>query len=97
MGIITELIVSSDGKIRIAKVMNNKKHVLDRAICNLYALELEAEGAIPDYLDSRLQKGDSSSQDSAKETEIHEKTQQRKAALTGRAKISELFDTESEL
>ena len=77
--------------------MNNKKHVLDREICNLYALELEAEGVIPEYLDSRLQKGDNSSQDSAIASEIHEKPQQRKAALTGRAKISEVFDTESEL
>ena len=97
MGIITELLVSSDGKIRRAKVMNNKKHVLDRAICNLYALELEAERVIPEYLDSRLHKDDNSSQVSAISSEIHEKPQQRKSALTGRTKISELFDAESEI
>ena len=36
-GIITELIKSSDGKIRKAKVMNNKKHTLERAICDLHS------------------------------------------------------------
>ena len=92
-GIITELLVSSDGKIRRAKVMNNKKHILDRAICNLYSLELEAESAIPKFLDNKLQKPDGiCQQDAAKE-----KPPQRHAALTGRAKISELFNTEDAL
>ena len=53
-GIIVELPVSSDGKIRRAKVMNSKKHVLDRAICDLHSLEIDAEQVIPAYLDSRL-------------------------------------------
>ena len=92
-GIITELLVSSDGKIRRAKVMNNKKHILDRAICNLYSLELEAESAIPKFLDNKLQKPDGiCQQDAAKE-----KPPQRHAALIGRAKISELFNTEDAL
>ena len=72
--------------------MNSIKHVLERAICNLYALELEAEGAIPKYLDNKLQKADGSShQDLAKE-----RPQKRQAAITGRAKISEMYNTEDE-
>ena len=92
-GIITELLVSSDVKIRRAKVMNNKKNVLERAICNLYSLELEAESAIPEYLDNKLQKPEGTGQ----QVPAKEKPQQRQAALTGRAKISELFNTEDAL
>ena len=91
--IIIELLVSSDGKIRKAKVMNNKKHILERAICNLYSLELEAESVIPEYLDSRLQKTDHSRH----QDPVKERPQQRKTALTGRAKISEIFNTKDEL
>jgi len=91
-GIITELLISSDGKIRRANVMNSKKHVSERAICNLYALELDAEWAIPEFLHSKLQKGDKHGQDSAKS-----KPPQRKAALTGQVLNSELLNTESEL
>ena len=63
------------------------------AICNLYSLELDAESAIPEYLDNKLQKAnDSSHQNPAKE-----KPQQRLTALTGQAKISKIFNTEDEL
>merc|ERR1711895_125096 len=92
-GIITKLLVSSDGKIRRAKVLNNKKHVIERAICHLYSLELDAESAIPECLDSKLQKTD----DSRHQDTVKEKPQQHLTALTGQAKISEIFNTEDEL
>ncbi|CAL4161569.1 unnamed protein product, partial [Meganyctiphanes norvegica] len=96
-GIITELLQSSDGQIRRAIVMNSKKHVSERAICNLYALELDAEWAIPESLDIRLQQANSIGQDSAKSKVVHAKPPRRKAALTGQALISELLDTESQM
>ena len=74
-------------------MINKKMHVLEREICNLYSLELEEERAIPDYLDNKLQKAN----DSSHLNPAKEKPQQRLTALTGRAKISEIFNTEDEL
>ena len=85
-GIIVELPVSSDGQIRRAKVMNSKKHILDRAICDLYSLELDAERVISAYLDSRLKVSDSSCRDITVR-----KGSQRNAALVGRSKLSALY------
>ena len=87
-GIIVELPVSSDGQIRRAKVMNSKKHILERAICDLYSLEIDAEQVIPACLDSRLNVSDNSCQNL---TDRKEKSQ-RNTALVGRNKISDLYD-----
>ena len=86
--IITELLPSSDGQIRRARVMNSKKHVLERAICDLYSLEINAESVIPAHLDIRL--GGQNNQDSGK-PEVMDKPQPRKAALVGKAKISQIY------
>ena len=83
-GIIIELIKSSDGKIRRARVMNSKKHILERAICDLHSLEINAEKAIPAYLDSRM-KIDEKSLPKAKERP------QRKAAEKGKLKTKESY------
>ena len=93
-GIIVELLVSSDGEIRRAKVMNNKKHVLERAICDLYCLELDAENAIPPFLDKRLhlELDDHDVQTSEKSVEVCDVPQKRLAAVAGRAITSEMFD-----
>ena len=85
-GIIIELIKSSDGQIRKAKVMNNRKHVLERAICDLYSLEINAEQVIPAYLDSRIEI-DENSLSSAKEHRP-----ERKAAQMGKLKISKGYN-----
>ena len=89
-GIIVELLASSDGQIRRAKVMNNKKHILDRAICDLYSLEIDAEQVIPAYLDSRLNVSDNSCQNLSERKE----KPQRKAALAGKNKTSELYNAD---
>ena len=86
-GIIIKLIPSSDGKIRRAKVLNSQKHVLDRAICDLYSLEIDAEHAIPEHLDKRL----NSKENSLPETKDRPK---RKAAEAGKIKTSELYNTD---
>ena len=59
----------------------------------LYALELETVCAIPVYLENELQKPEGSCQ----QDPANEKPQQHQTALTGRAKISELFSTEDAL
>ena len=89
-GIIVELSASSDGLIRRAKVMNNKKHILDRAICDLYSLEIDAEQVIPAYLDSRLNVSDNSCQNLSERKE----KPQRKAAVAGKNKTSELYNAD---
>ena len=85
-GIITELIKSSDGQIRKAKVMNNRKHILERAICDLYSLEINAEQAIPAYLDSRMQTNENSLSSAI------EKRPQRQAAQVGRLKTARSYN-----
>ena len=85
-GIITELIKSSDGQIRKAKVMNNRKHILERAICDLYSLEINAEQAIPAYLDSRMQTHENSLSSAI------EKRPQRQAAQVGRLKTARSYN-----
>ena len=85
-GIIVELPVSSDGKIRRAKVMNSKKHLLDRAICDLHSLEIDAEQVIPAYLDSRLNINNSSQEDCGVRGRP-----QRLSAVAGRTKTSGLY------
>ena len=74
---------SSDEKIRKAKIINSRKHVLERTICDLYSLEINAEQAIPAYLDSRMETNENSLP-SAKE-----ERPQRKVAQIGRLKITE--------
>ena len=83
-GIITELIESSDGKIRRAKVMNSKKHILERAICDLHSLEINAERVIPAYLDSRMNID-------KKSLPKAEGRPQREAAKRGRLKTKESY------
>ena len=84
-GIITELIKSSDGKIRKAKVMNTKKHILERAICDLHSLEINAERVIPAYLDSRMEIKENSLPSA-------EGRPQHKAAQLGKLKIKESYN-----
>ena len=85
--IIIELPVSSDGQVRKAKVMNSHKHVLERAICDLYSLEINAEQVIPPYLDSRIQVPEESSLSPSKKAA----KPQRKVAVAARGKISEMY------
>ena len=59
----------------------------------LYALELETVCAIPEYLENKLQKPEGICQ----QDPTNVKPQQHQTALTGRAKISELFNTEDTL
>ena len=87
-GIIVKLPVSSDGQIRRAKVMNSKKHVLDRAICDLYSLEIDAEQVIPAYLDSRLHVTDISHQNISGKRDVPK----RKAAIAGENKTSVIYN-----
>ena len=83
-GIITKLIKSSDGKIRRAKVMNSKKNILERAICDLYSLEINAERVIPACIDSKLNID-------KKSLPKAEGRPQRKAARKGRLKTKESY------
>ena len=89
-GIIVELPTSSDGQIRRAKVMNSNKHVLERAICDLYSLEINAEQVIPPYLDSRIKAPEDFNENS---TEKSTKSQ-RKVAIAAKNKISELYGSD---
>ena len=86
-GIIVELSPSSDGQIRRAKVLNSKKHILDRAITDLYSLELDAEQVIPVYLDSRLVANDSS-----QDIPVGREVSPRSAALESRSRVGALYD-----
>ena len=88
-GIIVELPVSSDGQIRKARVMNSSKRILERAICDLYSLELNAEQAIPPYLDSRIKIPEEISQSTK---EMIEKPK-RKVAAVASEKIRGLYDS----
>ena len=56
LAIIIELLISTDGQIRTAKIMKSNKKTTERIISDLYSLEIDAERFIPEYLDSRLQK-----------------------------------------
>ena len=86
-GRIVEMSQSSDGQIRRAKVLNSKKHILDRAITDLYSLELDAEQVIPAYLDSRLVVNDSS-----QDISVGREVSPRSAALEGRSRVGALYD-----
>ena len=66
--------------------MNTKKHILERAICDLHSLEINAEWVIPAYLDSRMEINENSLPST-------EKRPQRKAAELGRLRISESYNT----
>ena len=68
--------------------MNSKKHVLDRAICDLYSLEIDAEQVIPAYLDSRLHVTDISHQNISGKRDVPK----RKAAIAGENKTSVIYN-----
>merc|ERR1712055_159327 len=89
-GIIVELPASSDGHIRRAKIINSNKHVLERVICDLYSLEINAEQVIPPYLDSRIKTPeDFNGNPTGKSAKP-----QRKVAIAAKDKISELFSSD---
>merc|ERR1712055_61344 len=89
-GIIVELPTSSDGQIRRAKVINSNKHVLERAICDLYSLEINAEQVIPPYLDSRIK----APEDFNVNPTGKSAKSQRKVAIAAKDKISELYGSD---
>ena len=89
-GIIVELPTSSDGQIRRAKIINSNKHVLERAICDLYSLEINAEQVIPPYLDSRIK----APEDFNVNPTGKSAKSQRKVAIAAKDKISELYGSD---
>ena len=65
--------------------MNSNKHALERAIWDLYSLEINAEQVIPPYLDSRIKVSENRSPSSPKQTKS-----QRKVAIAAKGKIAEM-------
>ena len=80
LAIIIELLISTDGQIRTARIMKSNKKTTERIISDLYSLEIDAERFIPEYLDSRLQKDNNEEE---KQESQETSRPQRQAALRG--------------